>query len=174
MDTFAITDIETTGDVPGVHEILEIGLVLCDRKTFKILDTLNIKVKPKHIETAIPKALALNGYKEENWKEAVSLEEAMRMYAEKTAGTVFCAFNATFDWGFMSEAFRQTKVENKMDYHRLDILTLAWDRVLKDEKSWSLKKTCELLGILPEPDVHTALNGAMTAYKVFHKLTLDK
>jgi DNA polymerase III epsilon subunit-like protein len=170
----AMTDLETTGDVFSVHEIIEIGLVVFDQKTFAIIDTLNVKIKPQHIEKAVPAALERNGYKEADWKEAVTLTGAIKMYNEKTKGVIFASFNVSFDWGFMNEAFRITGIDNQMDYHRLDVLSLAWERVLKTENSWSLKRTCEILGIPPEPDIHTALNGARTAYEVFRKLQLDK
>ena len=39
----AMTDLETSGDVFGIHEILEIGLVVFDQNNFEIIDTLNIK-----------------------------------------------------------------------------------------------------------------------------------
>jgi DNA polymerase-3 subunit epsilon len=170
----AMTDIETTGDVFGVHEILEIGLVLFDPITFEILDTYNAKTKPYHIENAIPKALVRNGYAETAWQDARELKDVIKIYADKTKGAIFCAYNATFDWGFMSNAFRDTGVTDMMDYHRLDLLTLAWERGLKEKESWSLKTACEMYGVLPEPEVHTALHGAMTAYELFKKLNTKK
>ena len=71
-----------------------------------------------------------------------------------------------------AHAFRKTKTRDGMDYHRLDVLSIAWDKELKHLDKWNLKKACEILAIPPEPDVHAALNGAMTAYKVFKKLQM--
>ena len=166
----AMTDLETSGDVFGTHEILEIGLVVFDQKTFEIADTLNIKIKPLHIENAVPAALERNGYNEKDWKEAVSLEEAIKTYADKTKDCIFCAYNVSFDWVFMNEAFRNTKVKDEMDYHRLDLLSIVWEKGLKNEDSFSLKTACKLFGVPPEPDPHSAPNGAMTAYELFKKL----
>lgn len=166
----AITDLETTGDVFGEHEIIEIGLVVFDQKTFEIIDTLDMKVKPKHIERAVPAAIERNGYNEKNWRNAVSLEEAISKYSEKTKGAIFCAYNATFDWGFMNEAFRKTGMKDEMDYHRLDLLSIVWAKGLKESAKWNLKIACEMFGVPPEPEPHTALNGAMTAYNLFKKL----
>lgn len=118
----AMTDLETSGDVFGLHEILEIGLVVFDQNNFEILDTLNVKIKPLHIENAVPAALERNGFREENWDDAVSLKEGIEQYVQKTKGCIFCAYNATFDWGFMNEAFRKTGVKDLMDYHRIDLL----------------------------------------------------
>ena len=124
------------------------------------------------IETAVPEALKLNGYKPEDWQAALTLAEAMKIYTEKTQGAIFCSWNVSFDWGFINEAFRKTKTRDGMDYHRLDVLSIAWDKELKHLDKWNLKKACEILAIPPEPDVHAALNGAMTAYKVFKKLQM--
>lgn len=170
----AITDLETTGDVPSRHEIIEIGLVVFNPNTFEILDTMDKKVKPEHIETAVREAILYNGYNEEGWKDAVSLEEAIGEYGKKTKDCVFCAYNVSFDWGFINEAFAKFGIDNPMatreNHDRLDLLTLAWERGLKNEKSFSLKSACNLFGIPPEPDPHSALNGALTSYELFKKL----
>lgn len=173
----AMTDLETTGDVFSIHEIIEIGLVVFDQKTFEILDTLNIKVKPDHVESAVPAALVHNGYKEENWTDSVSLEKALTKYKEKTENCIFCSYNVSFDWGFISEAFKKTGIPNHMstkeNHDRLDVLTLAWQKGLKNSPSLSLKSACEMFGITPEPEPHSALNGAMTAYELWKKLLVN-
>jgi DNA polymerase III epsilon subunit-like protein len=173
----AMTDLETSGDVFGVHEILEIGLVVFNQKTFEIIDTLNIKVRPEHIENAVPAAIALNGYKKENWKEALSLSDALAQYTEKTQGAIFCSYNVSFDWGFMNEAFQKTGLPNHMstreNHDRLDVLTLVYDHGLKNGPSLSLKNACTMFDIPLEPEPHSALNGAMTAYELWKKLMKD-
>ncbi len=169
-----MTDLETSGDIFGLHEILEIGLVVFDPTTFEVMDTYSQKVKPTHIETAIPAALDYNGYDEKDWEDAVNLEEAMRIYTEKTQQCIFCAYNATFDWGFVNEAFRKTGFQNPMsikeNHDQLDLLSIAWEKGLKKEDSFSLKSACKLFGVPPEPEPHSALNGAMTAYELFKKI----
>lgn len=167
----AFTDLETTGDVFGEHEILEIGLVVADQKNLEIIDTLNIKVKPLNIKNAIPAALQRNGYKPEDWQDAVALKEAMEQYTQMSKGAIFCAYNATFDWGFLNEAFRKTGIKDMMDYHRLDLLSIAWERGMKEKGSWSLRLACEMFGVPPEPPIHRALNGAMTCFNLYKKLS---
>jgi DNA polymerase III epsilon subunit-like protein len=170
----AMTDIETSGDIPSIHEILEIGLVVYDQKTFEIIDTLNVKVRPEHIETAVPAALAHNGWKAENWSDALSLKEAMKRYAEKTQNAIFCAYNVSFDWSFILEAFAQSGLQNPMstreNHDRLDLLTLAYAKGLKKEGSLSLKNACKVFGVPPEPEPHGAFSGAMTAFELWKKI----
>jgi DNA polymerase III alpha subunit (gram-positive type) len=166
----AITDIETTGDITSVHEILEIGLVLCHPKTLEILYTLNVKIKPEHIENNVPAALERNGYKEENWFDALSLKDAMEIYSEKTKDAVFYAYNVTFDWGFINEAFRKTGIKNTMDYHRFDIMSMAFYKLDKEIESFSMNNVSKLFGLPEELMPHTALNGAMQAYYMLKKI----
>src|SRR3989344_2858521 len=188
----AMTDLETSGDMPcGCpahtrdpqfsnqtkdwgklgHEILEIGLVVFDQSTFEILSTYEAKVKPLHIENAVPAALERNGYKEEDWQTAIFLEQAMQVYGEKTKDCIFCAYNVSFDWSFVNQAFWQNKIQNPMstreNHDRLDLLSIAWERGLKKEKNLSLQNACQLFGVPSEPFPHSALNGAMTAYELF-------
>src|SRR3989339_689153 len=136
----AFTDLETTGLDFRKNEIIEIGLILVNQKNLNILDEWQIKIKPEHIEKANLKSLEVNGYKKEDWKDAIALKDALKTYAQKVQGTIFCSHNTTFDWAFMEEAFLVTglmkdtdDIDNVLDYHRLDIFSLAWG-ILKDKK----------------------------------------
>lgn len=168
----AFVDLETTGDIFAIHEIIEIGLVVVDQKSLEVVDELNIKVRPENIENAVPAALVKNGYKEEDWLDAISLREAVEKFAEKTEGSIFFAYNATFDWGFMNQAFHKTGVQDNMDYHRFDVLSMAFLKLKdKDIARWSLATLSKYLGVAEEPLPHRAINGARTAFEVYKKLT---
>ena len=166
----AIVDIETTGDDELKYEILEIGLLLVRQKDLEVIDSGNWLVKPHHIETAIPAAIERNGYNENDWRDAQELGEVMPEFSGKTKDAVFTAFNVSFDWAFIKNAFRTTGVPNLMDYHRLDIMTLAWAMGGDNLERFNLKAVAEFFGVPPEPDVHRALNGAETALAVFRKI----
>jgi len=167
----AITDVETTGLDSQTHEIIEIGLLLIDQESLQVIDTLDVKIKPEHIENASQSALSLNGYNESDWKDAITLQEAMGLYGEKTKGAIFCAHNVTFDWSFIQEAFIKTGVNNSMDYHRLDLLTMAWITLADTGvKAFNLNRLASQFGIPEEPKPHRGINGARTAYDVFRKL----
>lgn len=167
----AITDVETSGLYADKHEIVEIGLVVFDDQTFEILDTMDVKVKPEHPEDFDPKALQVNGYNEEDWKDSIPLPDAMKVFIEKTEGCMFCAHNMIFDFGFIEQALKKSGLENKFDKHRIDIFTLAWSKIPHNKMTkWSLKTICEYLQIPPEPAVHRGINGAMVEYEVYKKL----
>ena len=168
----AITDIETTGTDPRVHEIIEIGLVLVDQPTLNVISTYEVKIKPEHLELAQPRALEVNGYKEADWRGALTLKAALESYAALTHEAAFLAHSVTFDWPFMEEGFRKTGVTQTMDRHRLCNMTLAWGLLRqKGLVHVNQKEVAQFLGIEPEPDVHRAINGAMLAYRILRKLS---
>lgn len=168
----ALTDLETTGLSNKKHEIIEIGCVVFDSETFEISDSFNIKVKPMRIKDAEPKALEINGYDPDEWKDAIGLKEALSDYAKRTSGTTFMAHNVSFDWGFLEEASFKTRVFYEFsDHRRLDLLSMAYAKIPKNKvQGYSLKTICAYLGIAPEPAVHRALNGAMKEWEVYKKL----
>lgn len=168
----AITDIETTGLDFHVHEIVEIGLLVVDQKTFKIKDELNIKVKPRHIKTGASAAIKFCGYNKLDWSNAVSLKEAMEIYAKKTKNAVFLAQNSFFDWSFISEAFKETGVEDYTDYHRVDLFSIGWSRAKKlpGLKDFTLTSMSRHFNLGAEPMPHRALNGATKAWEILKSL----
>ena len=167
----AITDLETTGLSVEKHEIIEIGLVLVSQPDLEIIETWETKVKPLHPETANKDAFRINGYTPLEWSNAISIQEAMMVYAQKTKDALFCAYNVLFDYPFIRKAFRETQVTNSMDYHGIDIPSLVWEKLRKtDHSRVKLSLTAEYLGVLQEPEVHRAINGAMSAYQVLKKL----
>ena len=84
-----ITDIETSSLNPITGEILEIGFIIADSETFRIYGKFNFKCIPEHIETASKKALEVNGYDPKNWKDAISLKQALEFFAKASEGCIF-------------------------------------------------------------------------------------
>ena len=166
----AITDIETTGLDPIGHEIIEIGLVLAEQKTLNILDQWSVKIKPEHIDTATEEALLVNGYNPTVWEDAYAPKMAMKVYAKKTKEAIFVSHNVTFDWSFVYEAFAKHDVDSLMDYHRLDLFSIAWGLKPKGLVKYNLVGLCEHFGIPKESDPHKAINGALKALEVLKKL----
>lgn len=171
---FIIVDIETSGDDELKHEILEIGLLIVSQKDWAVIDSGNWLIKPHHIENAVPAALERNGYNDHNWRNAQELSDVMPIFSEKTKDGIFTAFNVSFDWAFIKNAFRITGVSNLMDYHRLDVLTLAWAIGGDNLEQFNLKAVAEFFGVRPEPDPHRAINGAETALEVLKKIKSSK
>jgi hypothetical protein len=61
-----------------------------------------------------------------------------------------------------------------MDYHHLDLMSMAYIKYKNKLNSISLNSVSDLIGIPKEPMPHTALNGAMQAYYLFKHLVDPK
>ena len=112
----AFVDIETTGFDRDTHEIIELGVVIARMRdgTLTVVDQVDLKIHPRHIETAEAAALRINGYNEADWLFAVDIEDALKTFAQKTDGAIFVAHNATFDYGFIETNLRRYGIENKI------------------------------------------------------------
>jgi DNA polymerase-3 subunit epsilon len=154
-------DLETSGLQAPTAEILEVGLAFDDGRD------VSFKVKPEHIETADPKALAVNGYRAEDWVGAISQREAAVRIAAAINECLLAGQCTKFDVGFLEALSRQTGIEIKTRY-ALDLVTLTYEHLHPlGCPSLSMTPVCEFLGIPPEPKVHQAINGARMARKVF-------
>jgi len=199
---FLFLDLETTGHdairrvgdalIPW-HEIIDMGWVLADSRNLRRIAEGEVKIRPEHPERRLPDLL--NKYQERaargEWKEAVPLARGIEMllnFVEKHVApnvVVLRGQNFFFDWNFLSTAFAwngflQDELQAKyFHYTRLDNRSMAVQEILAPGESYnpadySMRNSRLLttLGIEPEPDVHTAINGARKAYEV--AVALDK
>jgi len=169
----AFIDIETTGLDRDTHEIIELGVVIARLKDniLTVTDELDLKIIPHHIERADPVALRVNGYDPADWLFAVSIEDALKTFADKTSGAVFVAHNATFDYGFIEANLRRHGIENKMHYHKLDTISVAFGVLHHNDdiSKLSLRALCEKYGI-ENKRAHSAFADAYATYELFKKL----
>src|SRR5688572_23974786 len=121
---FAFIDIELTGLNLARHEIVEIGCVLTTPE-LKIIEEFELKIKPERIEDADPVSLKISHYDEKKWKSAYTLEEAMKILADKVKDSIMVGHNVAFDSGFLEAAFGKTGVLNTLHYHKLDTISIA-------------------------------------------------
>lgn len=174
----AFIDLETTGLLLKRHEIIEIGCIVA-RQMFdengvarlEIVAEKEWKVRPEHIETADVKGLSINGYDKEAWKDAVSLREALTGLSEMTKSAIMVGHNVAFDWAFLEKAFEETGMKDRMHYHRLDTIPIAFAKLynIPDVQKFSLKELCVYYGI-ENKKAHTALSDARATYELYCKL----
>ncbi len=177
----AFVDIETTGLNPDKHEIIQIGCIIARQEwsskglILEHLDEFELKIKPERITDADPQALRVNGYEPAEWVFAYTLPEAMKLFAEKTKGSIFVAHNACFDFGFIDKAFRITEIENTMHYHKLDTISMAFAKFGHDDTldRFSLRNLCQHFNI-ENKNAHTALSDARALYQVYEKMMGEK
>lgn len=164
-------DVETTGRFSIIHEIIEIAAVVVTGGEFRVIDEYTFKVKPLHIERADPKALEINGYSKRTWRSAPLLEEVLPKFNDLAADGMLAGWNISFDWAFLENAFVRLNIEPEFDYHRLDVMSIAFEKLYPtlDVKSLSLRKVASYLGI-SLPEIHRALDDSRATYEVFKKL----
>lgn len=162
-----ITDFETTGLDPLVHEIVDIGAILCDAESLDICAEFQCRVKPEHPELCSTIAAAVNGYNEKDWVNAVNLDEAFNGFRTIASQAVFTAHNVCFDYGFYTAALRKLNLKCNMNYHRLDVGSMGFPLI--QPYLLSLDKIRLVLGINPEPAPHTGIQGARAEYEVLKR-----
>ncbi|MCI5051146.1 MAG: 3'-5' exonuclease [Candidatus Pacebacteria bacterium] len=170
----AFIDIETTGFNPETQEIIEIGCVIVKQNEGipgEVVEEFELKIKPEKLEHADPEALSINGYNEAEWLFAMSLEQAMQVFADKTKDCIFVAHNAAFDWSFIAKAFATTGVENKMFYAKIDTISFALAKLHNDPAitKYNLGFLCDHFGITNDK-AHTALADTRATAELYRKL----
>lgn len=167
----AVVDLETSRLDHFAGEILEIGIVVADAETLSPLYELDLKVRPEHIKTADPESLRINGYRAEDWEDAVTLADAMRQFSETVRNAEIAAWNIKFDWPFLAAALHAAGSKPSMSYHGRCIYTLARELLrAKHLASYSLNPAAAYLGLKEEPLPHRAINGARLATEVYRRL----
>lgn len=161
----AYVDCETTGLSPTKHEIIDFAVI------FENGTEVQFRVKPERPQDIHPRAQAVNGYNAAAWADAISQADAAYQISELLDGHTICAHNAKFDYGFVEETVKRHGHLVTFSYHTVDTVGIAIVKCRKDGlKSLSLKNVCAFLGIDPEPEIHTAINGARCVKQVFEKL----
>ena len=172
----AFLDVETTGLNVDVHEIIQIGIVLVSQDWkdnvpyFEVLEEIDLKIKPERIHMADKTALRINGYDPSEWIFAYTLSEAMQIVSKKTDGAIMVGHNVSFDAAFIEKAFRTTGIPNKMHYHKLDTISIAFAKLHgnKDIDQFSLRVLCQHFGI-ENKGVHTGLGDARATFQIYEK-----
>ncbi|MEI6677237.1 MAG: exonuclease domain-containing protein [Mariniphaga sp.] len=162
---YAIIDIETTGTSSSYGKITEIAIILHNGES--VSETFTTLINP---ECNIPWNITrLTGITNEMVSSAPKFYEVARKIIELTAGTIFVAHNATFDYSFVKEEFKRLGY----DFKRKTICTVKLSRkLLPGHLSYSLGKICADLGI-EITDRHRAIGDALATTKLFEKLLIQ-
>jgi DNA polymerase-3 subunit epsilon len=163
----AFVDLETTGLDPVIHEIVELAVICVDSRSLAVIEAIELRIRPEHLETADLKALSVCGFDEDSWKDAVSLREALETITPLLEGALIAGHNVGFDWAFLEAGFHRVELPlPEADYHRLDTASLAWLLVANGElDSMSLDAVAKRIG-LERPRPHRAYLDAECALEV--------
>lgn len=175
----AFIDVETTGLIPGYHEMIDIGIVMTDIEG-NAIDELFVRIQPEHPERTDAGARAVNAYDETRWRElgALSADAAIAdilKFHRRVAGernVLMVAFNSHFDAAFLDHLFRSRDRSWRELYHYfiLDLPSMAWSLGIRSLTGTAIATK---LDIEDEPHVaeqHTGLTGARLNSRIYRAL----
>jgi DNA polymerase III alpha subunit (gram-positive type) len=175
----SFVDVETTGLLPGYHEMVDIGMIITDLEGREV-DRLFVRLQPEHPERTSEGARAVNAFDPKEWaslgalspKDAVERIVSFHQGAARGRDVLLVAYNSHFDAAFLDHLFRgQGRTWRELYYYFvLDIPSMAWSLGLRQLDGSSLTKA---LGIEDEPHVaseHTGLTGADVNVRVYRAL----
>lgn len=159
---YAIIDVETTGTGASYGKITEIAIVLHNGET--VTETYTTLINP---ECNIPWNITrLTGITNDMVANAPKFYEVAKKIVELTAGKIFVAHNAQFDYSFVKEEFKRLGY----DFKRKTICTVKLGRkLLPGHRSYSLGNICADLGI-QITDRHRAIGDALATARLFEIL----
>ncbi|MBH53107.1 MAG: hypothetical protein CMI18_02035 [Opitutaceae bacterium] len=175
----AHVDVETTGLVPGYHEMIDIGVIMTDLEG-KEMERLFLRIMPDHPERTAPAASRVNGFSVELWEErgCISTVDAIEQLVEfhnRVAGekdVLFVAYNAWFDISFLDHLFRSLGRTWRELYHYfiLDLPSMAWSMGINDLGGQGMS---DKLQVEPETSdllKHTGITGAASNVDVYRAI----
>ena len=175
----AFVDVETTGLIPGYHEMIDIGIIITDLDGVE-LGELFLRIQPEHPERTDEGAKAVNAFDEGRWEElgALKADEAISLIAnfhEEIAtekNILMVAYNSHFDAAFLDHLFRKQGRNWRELYHYfiLDLPSMAWSLGIRSLTGSAISG---ILGIDDEPhtpELHTGITGARFNARMYRAL----
>lgn len=172
-------DVETTGLLPGFHEMIDIGLVYTNLEG-DIVDSLFLRIQPQHPQRLSDGAFNVNAFDPKKWQDLGALTPAIAVdsimsFHRKTAidkHVMLVAYNSHFDAAFLDHLFRSADKTWRELYHYyiLDIPSMAWALGFRDLNGVQLM---ERFGIKDEPHIahlHTGITGAQKNVRIYRAL----
>jgi DNA polymerase III epsilon subunit-like protein len=168
--TYFCIDVEASGPVPGLYNLVSLGAVPVVRgrdRWAATADELYLLLRPMN-DGFDPEAMAVHGISRREMEErGLEPKAAMRRLREWTlahcdppaARPVFVGHNAVFDWAFVNHYFVATGEENPFGWKALDTKSLAMGRLRLpwfDTHKEMLEKLLPGLGPPDQARVHRA------------------
>ena len=175
----AHVDAETTGLVPGYHEMIDVGIIMTDLEGNE-LDRLFLRIMPNHPDRAQPGAVAVNGFSVGRWNElgfntqmqAVSKLVDFHDRVARNKHVLFVGYNAWFDISFLDHLFRDQGSSWRALYHYfvLDLPSMAWSLGIKDLAGQEMASKLGVEQETTNPLEHTGITGAESNVGVYRAL----
>jgi DNA polymerase III epsilon subunit-like protein len=171
-DFFVSVDTEADGPIPGEYSMISLGAVVAGRPEAAFYR----EIRPIS-DRFVPEALAVSGLdRDKLLREGAPPETAMGDFAtwlkemSPARRPVFVAFNATFDWMFVSYYFHRFTGDNPFGISGLDIKAYYMGALGK--KAWgdTAKRNMERRFLSDAPHTHNALDDAREQAEIFLKV----
>jgi len=167
---FAIIDTETTGLDPNTSVVLEFAAIIVDDGVEVARYETKIKPTEEELQYAHPKALEKNGYTDEAWENAPTIEQVAPDILSFLEGCVLVGHNVGFDEGMLKAHLAAYGIAGRIPYKKIDTVTLAYEHLIPlGLKSVSLDRIREFLGWSKE-GAHTAMKDVEDTKQLFNLL----
>ena len=160
-------DVETTGTIPGFHEITELAF------SHDVKGEWALRVQPEFMDRAEPKALVVGHYNERDWAGSSSIVQAWDRICEWLEDTIIIGHDvARFDLNMIAGEARMKKLDDER-------ISRAWEDtrglamthlVPRGLKKTSLSACCDFFGISND-GAHHALEDVRRCKQVYYRIT---
>ena len=175
----AFIDVETTGLIPGYHEMIDIGVVLATLEGEEINRTF-IRILPDHPERTSPEVPDINGFNYRKWVGynampiPTSVDSLINFYNKNSGNrqVLMVAFNSHFDAAFVDFLFRAAdKSWRELHYYFiLDLPSMAWSLGMRHLTGSFLSQILNIPDEPHEADDHTGITGADLNFRIYKAL----
>jgi len=175
IETYISVDVETAGPFPREYSMLSIGACTLDEPQ----ETFYVEIRPLD-DHFTKEALQISGLNLTELKlNGLTPYKAMSRFSNWVAQVtpqghepVFVAFNAPFDWMFVSDYFHRFLGRNPFGFKALDIKAfymgmkgVSWSETTMYKVSEQYLDKCEL--------THHALQDALDQAEIFRKMLAE-
>lgn len=166
----AFVDVETTGDNPLIHEVVQCAVVRYDPRTREVIGETQGRLRMRRPERAQEEALAVSRYDDERCDFEASPRLFWLHIAEMIDEAVLVGHNVQFDKAFIAAGMAEFGVKAIVGRHAVDTMSLAWPLVASGKvRSMSLDALCAFFQI-PRKEPHDARADAWSAFAVYARL----
>lgn len=168
----AFLDIECTGLDKTKHEIIEIGVLVYNPLKDEIEQEWEVKIAPKHIETADNKAIKINGYVNNPNLYTKDIKSSLIKLNNTICNCIIIGQNIDFDLGFILYNMENFGIAPNFDVkRRLDLTSMVWLEI-KDSniEGTGLNSLCKFFNVCNIGE-HGALVDCYRVFEIYHILS---
>jgi DNA polymerase III epsilon subunit-like protein len=176
-----LVDLETSGLDPAVHDMIQIGAVLLDKKTLKEKKAFSSFVKPVNWKKRMEESMQINKIDYSQLKDAPNSLEVLNDLTELAdpKKVILSYYVGTLDIDFLKATFKRNKQNFPFDYHFLNIwgifLAYAYKHGLMTNKKqfakFGLEDLIKHFKIdIPEESLHDALVDCRVEAEILRRI----